>query len=255
VCSSDLVWNGSALEAYTLDNWATYAVMLTTPDAAGYCFLVVPATLPAGYYMLVLRRRIGATAAYTDDQIGTGDVTWSGTAILPPGGTATTGGNGASNQTSRDVISPLGNSTGFLVYDSVTVRYAATRRQIPAGGKIVFMGVGFEAVNRPGAKPTFFNRVQLMDLILTWFGVPTGIAEEPQAASSKPQAIATLVRGRLILPSAFFTLTSDFGLFDNTGRRVLQLRPGANDLSRLPAGVYFVRTMSERATTRVVKIR
>jgi hypothetical protein len=157
-------------------------------------------------------------------------------------GIATTGGNGASNQTSRDVVSPLGNSAGFIVYDSVAVRYAATRRQVPSGGKIVFMGVGFEAVNRPGAKPTFFSRVQLMDLILTWFGVPTGIAEQPQATSFKPQALATLVRGHLILPSEFSTLTSDFGLFDNTGRRVLQLHAGANDLSHLPAGVYFVRS-------------
>ena len=160
----------------------------------------------------------------------------------PVTGIATAGGNGAGNQTSRDVVSPLGNSSGFLVYDSVTVRYAATRREVPSGGKVVFMGVGFEAANRPGSRPTYFNRMQLMKLILTWFGVPTGIAEQPQAPSFKPQALPTLVRGRLVLPSAFSTLTSDFGLFDNTGRRVLQLRPGANDVGALPAGVYFVRT-------------
>jgi hypothetical protein len=176
----------------------------------------------------------------------------------PVTGTATTGGSGASNQTSRDVISPLGNSSGFLVYDSVSVRYAATRRQIPAAGKVVFMGVGFEAVNRPGAKPTFFSRVQLMDLILTWFGVPTGIAEQPQASSHKPHALPTLVRGRLNLPPAFCTLTTDYVLFDHTGRRVLQLRPGANDLSRLPAGVYFVktdRTTGTYGTYRLVIVR
>jgi hypothetical protein len=166
-------------------------------------------------------------------------------------GTATTGGNGASNQTSRDVVSPVGNSSGFLVYDSVTVRYAATRQQLPAGGKVVFMGVGFEAVNRPAARPTYFSRVQLMDLILTWFGVPTGIAEQPQAPSLKPHALATIVRGKLVLPSAFYTLASElasaapvrqYDLFDHTGRRVLQLRPGTNDLGRLPAGVYFVKS-------------
>ena len=168
----------------------------------------------------------------------------------PVTGTATTGGNGASNQTSRDVISPLGNSSGFLVYDSVSVKYAATRRQVPAGGKVVFMGIGFEAVNRPNSKPTFFGRVQLMDLILTWFGVPTGLAEQPQATSFKPQALPTLVRGRLILPSAFCTLPSEFGVFDNSGRRVLQLRPGANDLSRLPPGVYFVRDNRSNTTHR-----
>ena len=163
-------------------------------------------------------------------------------------GIATTGGNGAGNQTSRDVVSLLGNSTGFLVYDSVAVSYAATRRQLPAGGKVVFMGFGFEAVNRPAARPTYFNRMQLMDLILTWFGVPTGIAEQPQASIRMLQALPTLVRGRLVLPSAFCPKGSDADLFDHTGRRVLQLRVGANDLSRLPAGVYFVRTCKPYGT-------
>ncbi len=172
----------------------------------------------------------------------------------PVTGTATTGGNGASNQTSRDVVSPLGNSSGFLVYDSVNMKYAATRRQLPSGGKVVFMGFGFEAVNRPGSKPTYFNRMQLLRLILNWFGVPTGIAEQPQAASYKPQPLPTVVRSRLVLPSAFCTLTSDFGLFDHTGRRVLQLRPGANDLSHLPAGVYFVRADRTNRTNRSYRV-
>jgi hypothetical protein len=154
-------------------------------------------------------------------------------------GIATTGGNGAGNQTSRDVISPLGNSTGFLVYDSVAVRYAATRRELPSGGKVVFMGFGFEAVNRPSAKPTYFNRMQLMNLILTWFGAPSGLEEQLQATSLKPQALPTIVRGALFLPVSQFTIHTS--LFDMTGRSVMALRAGPNDISRLPAGVYFVR--------------
>ncbi|MCX6842348.1 MAG: T9SS type A sorting domain-containing protein, partial [candidate division WOR-3 bacterium] len=170
-------------------------------------------------------------------------------------GIATTGGNGAGNQTSRDVISPLGNSTGFLVYDSVTVRYAATRRQLPAaGGKVVFMGFGFEAANRPVTKPTYFNRMQLMDLVLTWFGVPTGIAErQPLTANRQPLA-ATIVRGRLILQSAICNLQSEFALLDASGRRVLQLRPGPNDVSRLPAGVYFVRSYGSDGSYRSYRL-
>jgi hypothetical protein len=182
----------------------------------------------------------------------------------PVTGAATTGGNGASNQTSRDVISPLGNSSGFLVYDSVAVKYAATRRQLPTGGKVVFMGFGFEAANRPGSKPTFFSRVQLMDLILTWFGVPTGIAEQPQTSSHKPQAIPTIVRCVLYLPRDMTELPGNSdrvprpALFDYAGRRVLQLRPGANDLGRLAAGVYFVklgRTNGTDGTYRVLVVR
>jgi hypothetical protein len=180
-------------------------------------------------------------------------------------GTATTGGNGASNQTSRDVISPLGNSSGFLVYDSVAVKYAATRRQIPAGGKVVFMGVGFEAVNRPGSKPGYLGRVQLLELILNWFGVPTGITEQPQAPSYKSQTLQTIVRGVLVLPRDMTELSDNSDrvprsmsravLLNAAGRRVMQLRSGANDLSRLPAGVYFVRAGHDMTAARVVKIR
>jgi hypothetical protein len=169
-------------------------------------------------------------------------------------GTATTGGNGAGNQTSRDVISPTVNSTGFLVYDSVTVKYAGTRRQTPSGGKVVFAGFGFEAVNRPAAKPTYFNRMQLMDLILTWFGAPSGIADR-QPLTANRQSLPTVVRGRLLLPSAFCPLTSDFGLFDHTGRRVLRLHAGANDLSRLPAGIYFLESHGSHVSHRLLLVR
>jgi hypothetical protein len=170
-------------------------------------------------------------------------------------GTATAGIGSAGNQTSRDVISPVGNSSGFLVYDSATVRSAATRRQIPSGGKFVFMGFGFEAVTRPQGRPTYFTRVQLMKLILTWFGVPTGIAEQPQASDRKPQALPTVVRGVLNLQTTIYNLKSEIVLLDASGRSVLRLRPGTNDLSRLPAGVYFVRTEGRQSVTRIITIR
>ncbi len=171
----------------------------------------------------------------------------------PVTGTATTGGNGASNQNSRDVISPLGNSTGFLVYDTLNVKYAATRRQVPSGGRVVFMGLGFEAVNRPGSRPTFFSRVQLLRPILDWFGVPTGV-EERQTSTAKRQTLtATVVRGCLILPSSAFGVRHS-ELLDASGRRVMQLRAGANDLSRLPAGVYFVRTDRTDRTNRPYRV-
>ncbi|HTW92116.1 MAG TPA: hypothetical protein VMH22_10455 [bacterium] len=157
----------------------------------------------------------------------------------PVTGTATAGGNGAGNQTSRDVISPLGNSAAFLVYDTVALECAATRRQLPSGGKIVFMGFGFEAVNRPGSKPTYFTRVQLMRRILTWFGVPTGVDERQVSTAKRQMLTASVVRGCLVLPSSAFGARRS-ELLDATGRAVMSVRPGANDLSRLPAGVYFL---------------
>jgi hypothetical protein len=63
-------------------------------------------------------------------------------------------------------------------------------------------------------------------------------ADAPRAL---PARLPTLVRRVLTLPSASCTLTSDFVLFDASGRRILPLRPGPNDVSRLSPGVYFVR--------------
>ena len=168
-------------------------------------------------------------------------------------GTATAGLGGAGNQTSRDIISPLGNSSGFLVYDSVSVKYAATRRQVPSGGKVVFMGVGFEAVNRPASKPTYFNRMQLLDVILTWFGVPTGIAEGRQLSANSSQLPATVVRGMLFLPRPPTPDTRPL-LLDASGRVVQRLQPGANDVSALPAGVYFVQNNRSYATNRAYRL-
>jgi hypothetical protein len=77
----------------------------------------------------------------------------------------------------------------------------------------------------------------------------TGVEEDnkPQAPSFKPGQ--TIVRGALFLPVSPFTL--HYSLFDITGRAVMSLRPGANDVSRLPPGIYFVR---ERLAAGVRKV-
>jgi hypothetical protein len=41
-------------------------------------------------------------------------------------------------------------------------------------------------------------------------------------------------------------------LLDVSGRKVLDLRPGRNDVRALPAGVYFVRHVVGNRTTKVV---
>jgi len=44
-------------------------------------------------------------------------------------------------------------------------------------------------------------------------------------------------------------------LLDVSGRKVLDLRPGANDVSRLAPGVYFVREAQTPSVRRVVVTR
>ena len=41
-------------------------------------------------------------------------------------------------------------------------------------------------------------------------------------------------------------------LLDASGRKVMDLHPGANDVSRLPAGVYFVREAQAQAQAQAV---
>jgi hypothetical protein len=67
---------------------------------------------------------------------------------------------------------------------------------------------------------------------------------------------ATVIRGVLFLPEASGEKREARGeLLDISGRKVLDIRAGANDVSRLAPGVYFV---SERGTKneepRTVKI-
>jgi len=57
-----------------------------------------------------------------------------------------------------------------------------------------------------------------------------------------PKLGPSLVRGILSLPWAKRDVRRATGaLLDAAGRCVMSLKPGANDVSRLPAGVYFVR--------------
>ena len=76
-----------------------------------------------------------------------------------------------------------------------------------------------------------------------YWWVSMAVAEGQSTAGSRPRA--TVVRGVLFLPVSLFTLHSS--LFDMTGRQVMALTPGANDVSRLSPGIYFVREAQAQA--------
>jgi hypothetical protein len=84
-----------------------------------------------------------------------------------------------------------------------------------------------------------------------------GIEEsfKPQAASYKPAA--TVVRSVLLLPEAVSGGRSAVcaQLLDIGGRKVLDLKPGANDVRALAPGVYFVREERAQAQAQVQAAR
>ncbi len=84
-------------------------------------------------------------------------------------------------------------------------------------------------------------------------GVEEGLT--PDAGRSTPDA--TIVRGVLVLSGDCpRTGTVPKTLVDISGRKVLDLRPGANDVSGLASGVYFVRSAvsGERSAVSVRKV-
>jgi YVTN family beta-propeller protein len=68
-----------------------------------------------------------------------------------------------------------------------------------------------------------------------------GVTEAPGVERGMGEARATVVRGVLRLPESDLLSGASSVLLDATGRKVLDLRPGENDVSRLATGVYFVR--------------
>ena len=70
----------------------------------------------------------------------------------------------------------------------------------------------------------------------------SGVSESrPSPFAPRPSPGATIVRNRLdILQSTFCNLKSAIVLRDASGRRIMALHPGRNDIRGLPAGLYFI---------------
>jgi len=94
----------------------------------------------------------------------------------------------------------------------------------------------------------------------TWFATnnPAAIAEQPVQPNIIAQPSATVVRGILFLPKTGTVPSRTVptfcpSLLDIGGRKVFDLKPGANDVSRLSPGVYFMR--EEQAQTHAQAVR
>lgn len=82
---------------------------------------------------------------------------------------------------------------------------------------------------------------------------PTGVEETMSDGRGMMSVGVTVIRGVLHLPLSPFTIHAS--LFDMTGRRVMSLNPGPNDVSRLTPGVYFVIEEPQAASLKPQAIR
>jgi hypothetical protein len=88
-------------------------------------------------------------------------------------------------------------------------------------------------------------------------GGPPGVAGPAGAPVISRPAGPTIVRGFLNLQSAIWYLQSGIVLLDVTGRKVMDLLPGDNDVRHLSPGVYFLRSADsgERPAVRKVVVQ
>jgi len=73
------------------------------------------------------------------------------------------------------------------------------------------------------------------------------IAEPVGSDVGSTRVVAAIVRGSLLLPAHNEGRETNGELLDISGRKVLDLHPGPNDVSRLAPGVYFVREAQAQA--------
>ncbi|MBM3321868.1 hypothetical protein FJY69_00065 [candidate division WOR-3 bacterium] len=105
------------------------------------------------------------------------------------------------------------------------------------------VGIGLDADRNVYVTGFSMSNSQDFDYVTIKYVQSPGVEETPTAALRQAQFLVrtpTIVRGVLFLPVSPFTILSS--LFDMTGRRVMALQPGANDVSRLAPGIYFLQS-------------
>ncbi len=82
-----------------------------------------------------------------------------------------------------------------------------------------------------------------------------GVEETPNAEVRTTKSLRTIVRRVLVLPASSAIRSASSVLLDISGRKVMDLKPGANDVRALAPGVYFVREQPQAASLKPQAIR
>jgi DNA-binding beta-propeller fold protein YncE len=93
------------------------------------------------------------------------------------------------------------------------------------------------------------------DVILAFPDAPPGVCEQPATYTQPKLPTQTVVRNILFLPEAPGLKLQAASMLDISGRKVLDLKPGANDVRALAPGVYFVREAQAQLVGKVVIAR
>lgn len=99
---------------------------------------------------------------------------------------------------------------------------------------------------------TVGNKTYNTDRIWGKLNPSTIIVELPKPKVQKTNSGATIIRGVINLQSLISNLQSKISLLDITGRKVADLKAGANNIHHLAPGVYFIRSNNNNKVTKVI---
>jgi hypothetical protein len=106
------------------------------------------------------------------------------------GQTQTAGPQGAGNQNSRDEIAPDSLARAFLLYDTISGKIAGICHADPVTqSRLVYLGFGFEALNRPTAHPEYDSRVTFFSACYNWLIGASGVSG-PEAPTHDPRPLS-----------------------------------------------------------------
>jgi hypothetical protein len=101
-----------------------------------------------------------------------------------------------------------------------------------------------------GSNPSnYFSKISAG---LVWSQLGSVGVEEKRLTAHGRQQTATLARSVLMYQPTAGSSQMTAELLDITGRRVLPLQPGANDIRQLSPGIYFIRREQDNSTAKVV---
>ncbi len=102
----------------------------------------------------------------------------------------------------------------------------------------------------------FDNKMWVMGWINdVWYSTGLGIEEHLKSYVQGVIPNPTIVRGVLNLQSSIYNLKSEIFLLDITGRKVADLKSGANNIRHLAQGVYFIRSKNNNQVTKIILTR
>jgi hypothetical protein len=187
------------------------------------------------------------------------------------GQTQTAGLQGANNQTSRDEIAPDSLAHAFLFYDTLTGRTAGIYCRDPqTQSRVIYLGFGFEALNRPTGHPAYDSRVTFFQKCHNWLIGASGIAQFAVRSSQfvlsiSPNPLSSHALVTYCLPKAG---NVSLKLYDVSGKLVSTLASGFRPAGSysyslltthysLVRGVYLLRmeTVNRTLCQKLVKLR